>query len=235
MKGEITRNKKPSLEDLNINTKKEVDPYIKKIKSYIFKIIVEIILIATFIGCIFLFKNISKKSNQDHIKNIADINNNISLLEQDIRNIEGKIAKIKLYKTKWDNSSIDLIGLDDISPDYLKNNMKSLSSKYKIYNLIINNQPQQQDDIKSLKLRTLYLSSIAGNISFSSMTDLNGINFISDIINRLSGFFIIKNMKINKKQDKYKDEDILKIKQDEYDQFIVDFNVDYIWYVIKKK
>ena len=86
-----------------------------------------------------------------------------------------------------------------------------------------------------MDLQKLYLESTDGNISFSAMIDLDGIDFITDIINDLAGFFIISDMSIAKKRNKYSSKDILKIKNKQYDQFIVDFNIDYTWYVIRKK
>ena len=81
-------------------------------------------------------------------------------------------------------------------------------------------------------MRKLYLESITGKMSFSSMTDIEAINYIENIINDLPGFFIISKISITKNQDKYSSEDILKIKQGIYNKFIIDFKIDYTWYVI---
>ena len=146
--------------------------------------------------------------------------------------MEGKVSEVIKFKEKWDKSSSDLIGLNKIKPNYLQNQIKSLSSKYKIHNLTIKNNKKVKTDIKSLALRKLYLESITGKMSFSSMTDIEAINYIENIINDLPGFFIISKISITKNQDKYSSEDILKIKQGIYNKFIIDFKIDYTWYVI---
>ena len=232
-KEDIKQLHKKNLPDLNI--KKEIDPYDQKIKTYFIKIAIEIILILCLIGGIFLFKQMSKSSCKNHDKKISNINNNISRLQIDTKNIEGKVAEVRSYKAKWDNSSLDLMGLKAMKENYLKDKIRSLSSKYKIDNLVITNKSQQKANIKSLNLQTLYLNSTTGNIRFSALTDLDGIDFIADVVNSLSGFFIISKMSISKKQEKYISKNILKIKQGEGGQFIIDFNIDYTWYAIKRK
>ena len=71
--------------------------------------------------------------------------------------MEGKVSEVIKFKEKWDKSSSDLIGLNKIKPNYLQNQIKSLSSKYKIHNLTIKNNKKVKTDIKSLALRKLYL------------------------------------------------------------------------------
>ena len=67
------------------------------------------------------------------------------------------------------------------------------------------------------------------------MTDIEGLDFIDNIINDLDGFFIISDMSITKKKDKYLYKEILKIKKKEYDQFIIDFNINYTWYLVMRE
>ena len=230
MAQEDIKKEKPKLEDLNIT--KKTEPYDKKVKIYFTKIIIEILLIAVFSLFIFLFQKYEKKLDKDHEKEVVKINKVISKLKNDTKNMEGKVSEVIKFKEKWDKSSSDLIGLNKIKPNYLQNQIKSLSSKYKIHNLTIKNNKKVKTDIKSLALRKLYLESITGKMSFSSMTDIEAINYIENIINDLPGFFIISKISITKNQDKYTSEDILKIKQGIYNKFIIDFKIDYTWYVI---
>jgi hypothetical protein len=229
---EDKKKQKPRLEDLNI--KKKVNFYDKKVRTYLGKILAEILFACSFVGVIFLFQNIEKESQSQHNKEVKNIDINIARLQKDTRSIEGKVAEVKGYKERWDQSSLDLMGLKNIKLNYLKDKIKSISKKYKTHNLVTTESKKKKIEIRSLSLQKLYLDSADGNISFSVMTDIEGLDFIGDIINDLAGFFIISDMSITKKRDKYLYKEILKIKKKEYDQFIIDFNIDYTWYLIMR-
>lgn len=233
MPEENKKKQKPRLEDLNI--KKKVSFYDKKVRMYLIKIVVEIIFACSFVGVIFLFQNIEKESQSQHDKELKNININIVRLEKDISSVEGKVAEIKRYKERWDKSSLNLAGLKNIELNYLKNKITSVSAKYKTHNLVITESKKKKLEVGSLNLQKLYLDSVNGNISFSVMTDIEGLDFIDNIINDLDGFFIISDMSITKKKDKYLYKEILKIKKKEYDQFIIDFNINYTWYLVMRE
>ena len=127
MPEENKKKQKPRLEDLNI--KKKVNFYDKKVRMYLIKIVVEIIFACSFVGVIFLFQNIEKESQSQHDKELKNININIVRLEKDISSVEGKVAEIKRYKERWDKSSLNLAGLKNIELNYLKNKITSVSAK----------------------------------------------------------------------------------------------------------
>lgn len=226
------KKQKPNLEDLNII--KKVNFYDKKVNSYTIKIIIEILLVCVFVAVFFLFQKIEKDYKVEHKKEIKVINSNITRLQKDTKNIEGKVAEVKTFKERWDNSSVDLMGLKEIKSNYLKDRINSVAKKYKIHDLKITEYNKNKANIKSLNLQKLYLDSVGGTIKFSVMTDIDGIDFIGDIISDLVGYFIISKLSITKKKDKYLSKEILKIKNKEYDQFIIYFEIDYTWYVIKR-
>jgi len=226
------KKQKPNLEDLNIV--KKVNFYDKKVNIYIIKIIIEILLVCIFVSVFFLFQKIEKDYQVEHKKEIKVINSNITRLQKDTKNIEGKVAEVKTFKERWDNSSVDLMGLKEIKSNYLKDRINSVAKKYKIHDLKITEYNKNKANIKSLNLQKLYLDSVGGKIKFSVMTDLDGIDFIGDIISDLAGYFVISKLSITKKRDKYLSKEILKIKNKEYDQFIIYFEIDYTWYVIKR-
>tara|TARA_Y100000385_G_C13107324_1_gene649010 strand:- start:6790 stop:7491 length:702 start_codon:yes stop_codon:yes gene_type:complete len=226
------KKQKPNLEDLNII--KKVNFYDKKVNIYIIKITIEILLVCVFVAVFFLFQKIEKDYEVEHKKEIKVINSNITRLQKDTKNIEGKVAEVKTFKERWDNSSVDLMGLKEIKSNYLKDRINSVAKKYKIHDLKITEYNKNKANIKSLNLQKLYLDSVGGAIKFSVMTDIDGIDFIGDIISDLAGYFIISKLSITKKKDKYLSKEILKIKNKEYDQFIIYFEIDYTWYVIKR-
>ncbi len=226
------KKQKPNLEDLNII--KKVNFYDKKVNIYIIKIIIEILLVCVFVAVFFLFQKIEKDYEVEHKKEIKVINSSITRLQKDTKNIEGKVAEVKTFKERWDNSSVDLMGLKEIKSNYLKDRINSVAKKYKIHDLKITEYNKNKANIKSLNLQKLYLDSVGGAIKFSVMTDIDGIDFIGDIISDLAGYFIISKLSITKKKDKYLSKEILKIKNKEYDQFIIYFEIDYTWYVIKR-
>tara|TARA_B100000497_G_C7611426_1_gene367197 strand:+ start:194 stop:895 length:702 start_codon:yes stop_codon:yes gene_type:complete len=226
------KKQKPNLEDLNII--KKVNFYDKKVNSYTIKIIIEILLVCVFVAVFFLFQKIEKDYEVEHKKEIKVINSSITRLQKDTKNIEGKVAEVKTFKERWDNSSVDLMGLKEIKSNYLKDRINSVAKKYKIHDLKITEYNKNKANIKSLNLQKLYLDSVGGAIKFSVMTDIDGIDFIGDIISDLAGYFIISKLSITKKKDKYLSKEILKIKNKEYDQFIIYFEIDYTWYVIKR-
>ena len=226
------KKQKPNLEDLNII--KKVNFYDKKVNIYIIKITIEILLVCVFVAVFFLFQKIEKDYEVEHKKEIKVINSSITRLQKDTKNIEGKVAEVKTFKERWDNSSVDLMGLKEIKSNYLKDRINSVAKKYKIHDLKITEYNKNKANIKSLNLQKLYLDSVGGAIKFSVMTDIDGIDFIGDIISDLAGYFIISKLSITKKKDKYLSKEILKIKNKEYDQFIIYFEIDYTWYVIKR-
>tara|TARA_Y100000389_G_C17471274_1_gene531353 strand:- start:19375 stop:20076 length:702 start_codon:yes stop_codon:yes gene_type:complete len=226
------KKQKPNLEDLNII--KKVNFYDKKVNIYIIKITIEILLVCVFVAVFFLFQKIEKDYEVEHKKEIKVINSSITRLQKDTKNIEGKVAEVKTFKERWDNSSVDLMGLKEIKSNYLKDRINSVAKKYKIHDLKITEYNKNKANIKSLNLQKLYLDSVGGTIKFSVMTDIDGIDFIGDIISDLAGYFIISKLSITKKKDKYLSKEILKIKNKEYDQFIIYFEIDYTWYVIKR-
>jgi hypothetical protein len=234
------KNRKPTLEELDLRKKNKKpkkirSPYDKKLRTYIIKIIIEILFIVTFMGGVFLFIYLSEKSIISHEDRLKEINNKISRLEIDTRNIKGKVEEVRIYKKRWDKSSLDLMGLTAMKDSYLKDRINSLTSKYKIHNFSLTTQKSQKTDINSLNLKSLYLNATNGKMSFSAITDIEGINFIQDVISKLSGFFIISKIMIEKSQNKYNSKNILKIKIGDKEQFIIDFNIDFTWYAIKKR
>lgn len=233
------QNRRPTLEELDLRKKKKKpkkisSPYDNKLRNYTIKIIIEILLITVFIGGVFLFRYLSEKSINAHIDRLKEINSEISRLEFDTKNIEGKVAEVRIYKKRWDKSSLDLMGLTAMKENYLENRINSLTSKYKIHNFSLKLEKDKKTDVNSLNLKNLYLNSTNGKMSFSAITDIEGINFIQDFISKLSGFFIISKITIKKKQNKYNSENILEIKAGDKEKFIIDFNIDFTWYAIKK-
>lgn len=232
-KQEEEKIKNPNIRDLNI--KSAGDAYVHKIRIYIIKIIVEILLILLCIGGVFSLKDIDIKNTKKQEMRVSAINGEIKKLESDTSNIKSKIAEVKKYEKRWGKSYLDLSSLDKFDADHLKKILESSAKQYKIYDLKITNDKGRNVTVKSVNLSRLKLNVVTGTISFYAMTDLYGIDFIENMINNLSGFFIIENLKITKEKSKYNLKDIIQIKKDNYDKYIINFNISYAWYSIRRK
>ena len=183
--------------------------------------------IASYIGLKMQFNQLDKE--------ISDTDSSITAINGKITSTKKKAEDLKRYLVLWNKLP--------------KHKKKFTVFKAEDFNTIIDKLAQKhllkvsQMTVplpESLKLESdglgvfINISHTEVTINFSTYIDSNVFNFVDELENQLPGFVVFKSIEIKKSRE-YKEDDFMKIANNEEPEAIFTGSIKFFWYIYRNK
>jgi hypothetical protein len=200
-------------------------------KKIIKNLLITFLLLAAFISIFIYNFFIDKKLESE----ISKLESEISSIRSKHNELLDKVSQFKKYQEIWSKIPPIKKQISDVKIEFITKNVNEIAAKYSIaspdFKMTI---PEElKDGSLNNNLTDFYIVKSSGSIVFNSIDDLKAVSFISELINSMPGYLVIKNFEM-KKEKTYNSDDFIKISTGTFNG-LVNVKVDFTWYLYKSK
>lgn len=162
---------------------------------------------------------------------------NIKREEMEIKDqsskLQSKTEEIKKYRGIWKTLTEEQKDTGGIKMEEINEKLNSLATKYNIYNQAIKVTLPTALKGGIFDRKTLDVVYSEVNLGFTTYSDVDAINFISELLTSLTGRTIVTSFEI-KKQKSYSAQDFVDISTNK-NLGAMNCKIDFYWYAFKEK
>lgn len=187
--------------------------------------------VALLVFCGTLFYNVHQSTQVQ--KRVDEMRNETNRIQGKTTELQSKIMDIKKYMSIWTNMADNKKSTSGIKMDDVNLLLNTIGTKYDIGDRSIKVALPEAMGDGTFNATTITVLSTTVNLTFTALSDVKALLFISEFANSLPGYVIISNFEIKKEKD-YTNEDLVAISTGKSSGKVIG-SVSFYWYAFRAK
>ena len=166
---------------------------------------------------------------------VSKIESGAMQIKSQIMDLQNEASETKKYKEIWKTISKNKKSTQGIKVDDMNDLLKKIADKYSVSKSKIQVILPEILSNGVFNRKTVQMNYSTATLNFESVNDTRALLFLSEFINALPGYIIIKSLELTKKVSSYSYQDLIDISIGKNTNTLVVVKIDFYWYSYKEK